>query len=91
VERVCKLAGIPRVTPHGLRGTHSSIAVEAGQTPVAVAAALGHTSPAITKAHYVRPESMSRAHIRRVNEVLRVETTPPEVVSTGVSGPNRAA
>ena len=30
VKRVCKAAGVPRVCPHGLRGTHATIALEVG-------------------------------------------------------------
>jgi hypothetical protein len=44
VWRLCKLAGIPRVTPQGLRGTHSTLATEAGATSHLVAAQLGHAS-----------------------------------------------
>jgi integrase len=53
VTRICKLAGVPRVTPHGLRGTAATIAREAGATSQLVAAALGHASPAITEAAYI--------------------------------------
>jgi len=52
VRRLCKLAGVPVVSPHGLRGTWSSIAAEA--TPVDhVARALGHASAAVTRRHYL--------------------------------------
>lgn len=48
VWRICKLAGVPEVGPHGLRGTHATIADTAGATPELVAATLGHASSAIT-------------------------------------------
>lgn len=53
VTRLCKLAGVPRVTPHGLRGTHATIGSEAGAVSSLVASALGHASPAITEAAYI--------------------------------------
>lgn len=48
VWRICKLAGVPEVGPHGLRGTHATVARQAGATPELVAATLGHASPTIT-------------------------------------------
>jgi len=52
VRRLCRLAKVPVVCPHGLRGTQSSIAARA--VPVEhVAAALGQTGPAVTRRHYL--------------------------------------
>lgn len=51
VRRVCDAAGVPRVCPHGLRGTHASLALEAvgvGQ----VADSLGHVDTRTTLRHY---------------------------------------
>jgi integrase len=42
VARICKAAGVPRVTAHGMRGLHGTLAVETGRSAHAVAAALGH-------------------------------------------------
>lgn len=76
-----------KVGAHGLRGTHSSIATEAGETARALAAALGHTSTAMTLGHYVKRSSADGARIRRVGEVLSdavaVETPEAKTVSTG--------
>jgi integrase len=44
VARICKAAGVPRVTAHGMRGLHGTLAVETGLSAHAVAAALGHES-----------------------------------------------
>src|SRR5262249_36864133 len=41
--RLCKEAGLPKVTPHGLRGTHATASMRANTNPHLVAAALGHT------------------------------------------------
>jgi len=49
VTRLCKLAGVPRVTPQGLRGTLATMGREVGNTSQQVADLLGHASPAITE------------------------------------------
>ena len=52
VRRLCGVAGVPEVTPHGLRGTWSSLSI--AEVPVDhVARALGHVSSAITRRHYL--------------------------------------
>jgi len=45
---VCERAGVPAVCPQSLRGMHATLALEGGATHTAVAAALGHSSFAIT-------------------------------------------
>jgi integrase len=69
VERLHQVAGVPRVTPHGLRGTHMTIARAAGQSAVIVAASVGHAGTAVQDAHYVDGEAI--AAVTR-NQVLRV-------------------
>lgn len=44
VHRICKLAGVPIVPAHGLRGTHARLAVAAGLSGELVAASFGHES-----------------------------------------------
>jgi integrase len=61
VEQMCKLAAVPRVTPHGLRGTIVTIAREASATSQLVTATLGHASPAITEAAYIDCEPAASA------------------------------
>ena len=63
VRRLCRLAGVPVISPHGLRRTHSSISAREVSIEH-VAAALGHASPAVTRRHYVAPgvEQSRRAH-----------------------------
>ena len=50
VRRICEIARTPIIGPHGLRGTHATLAVQAGVTGDAVAAALGHESFDVTAA-----------------------------------------
>lgn len=70
VRRVCRLAGVPVISAHGMRGTHASLAVAAGVAGIAVAASLGHESFAVTERHYATPESVSGARVDRVLAAL---------------------
>lgn len=64
VEAMCDKARIPVVCPHGLRGTHATLAVSAGATAHVVAAALGHAGPAVTREHYIAPGTEADANAR---------------------------
>lgn len=66
VERLCDEAGVPVVSTQSLRGLHASVATDAGATSHVVAAALGHSSPAVTHAHYIDGAVARRARTRRV-------------------------
>lgn len=70
VVRMCKLAGVPRVTPQGLRGTQSTIATAEGGSAHLVAAGLGHSNTAITEAAYIDKDVASEAKARRTWKVL---------------------
>ncbi len=71
VIRLCGLAGVPVVSPHGLRGTHATIGrLRTRQSPEEVAAALGQSSPLVTDAHYVDREQAAEAEQRRVELVV---------------------
>jgi integrase len=53
-KRLCRVAGIAAVSPHGLRGTHASLARPV--VPVEhVARVLGHAGTAVTSRHYIAP------------------------------------
>ncbi len=71
VNRICQSAGVPKVTAHGMRGLHSTLAVENGVSAHVVAASLGHESSATTMQSYVRPEAAAGARQRRVMTVLK--------------------
>jgi integrase len=65
VERLCREAGCERMTPHGLRGTHSTLAVRGGMSAHLVVDALGevsrsmgHGSTRVTREHYVDPAAL---------------------------------
>jgi len=68
--RLCAVAKVPRVPPHGLRGTHATLATAAGVTGPAVSAALGHGSTAITESTYVAPGGRQLADQRAALRAL---------------------
>lgn len=70
VPKLCAAAGVPRVTPHGLRGTYASLARLNGQSSQAVADALGHESERTHEAHYARSEAVASAQQKRVLSVI---------------------
>lgn len=70
VARLCRAAGVPVVPAHGLRGTHSTLAIDAGLSGPAVAAALGHSSFTVTANHYAAPGSVESARTGRVIDAL---------------------
>lgn len=70
VQRVCREAGVPVISAHGMRGTHASLAVQAGVSGLAVAASLGHESFTVTERHYATPSSVATGRIQSVIEAL---------------------
>ncbi len=61
VRRLCVAAGVPVVSPQGLRGTWASMAHEAGIDETALANHLGHESIRTTHKHYARPSAVRQA------------------------------
>lgn len=70
VRRICDAAGVPRVSTHSLRGLHSTLALDAGATSSAVAAALGHGNFQITAKHYAAPGTVDRMRSKAVEQTL---------------------
>jgi integrase len=71
VARICKAAKVPRVTAHGMRGLHGTLAVETGLSAHAVAAALGPESVTTTLRSYAKSGAGSGARQNRVLDVLK--------------------
>jgi len=71
VRSICKAAGVPDVTPHGLRGTHSTLAREEGATGHVVSRALGHASEQVTEQHYLAPGTVERVKAKKMFEVIQ--------------------
>jgi integrase len=65
VWRMCKLAGVPKVGPHGLRGTFSTNAIDGGASSAAVAAVMGHAGTGVTERHYIGAGALDNAAIAR--------------------------
>jgi integrase len=70
-ERFCKLAGVPRVTPHGLRGSGATQAVRLGGSIEQVAQAVGHADDGATlKAHYLGGGAIESARARAMTRLV---------------------
>lgn len=50
--RLCKLAGVPVLTPHMLRHTYTSVMAASGHTVEVLSAQLGHKDPSVTRNIY---------------------------------------
>lgn len=67
--RICKLAGVPIVCAHALRGTNATIGAANGVVPQVVANSLGNTE-AVAKGHYIQPGAAGEGRNRRALQVL---------------------
>jgi integrase len=70
VKRICKLAGVPEVSAHSMRGLHGTLAIKAGATGHLVAASLGHESETTSFQSYVTPEAAVGAKQERLLTLL---------------------
>ena len=70
VKRICRLAKVPLVTAHGMRGLFGTLGFETHQVPHAVAASLGHASASVTIRSYAKPEAVQGARQRQALAVL---------------------
>lgn len=70
VARLCKLAGVQRVTAHGNRGLHGTLATDAGVSGTAVAASLGHASVETTREHYAEKGAAGREATLKTERAL---------------------
>lgn len=70
VQRICKLARVPVVGAHSMRGLHATLAMDAGITGTVVAASLGHEHVSTTTRSYAKGESVAGATQRRALTVL---------------------
>jgi integrase len=65
-EKLCTAAGVPDISPHGLRRSHSSIARAAGATAELVAKQLGHGSTTVQARSYVAAGAAESGQARKV-------------------------
>lgn len=78
MQRICVLADVPLVSAHGLRGTHATLATEAGLSGFAVARALGHTSVTTTYRSYATVASVASSRAERVGSALAAGGDPAD-------------
>jgi integrase len=84
-HRICAEAKVSTVCAHSLRGLHATLAEAAGVTGDAVARSLGHSSSAVTHAHYTQPVALEAVRQERVLQVLEGGKGRGEDFSRGVS------
>jgi integrase len=84
--RVCDRAGVPRRCPHGMLGTHATLAASAPGVNHVVAAALGHSGTAVTKRHYLDAGVVESGGVRRALRVLAGGTSEQEAPEPEGSG-----
>ena len=66
MQRLCRLAKVPVVCTQGLRGTQSTISIEAVSVEH-VAAALG---PRVTRRSYLAPGAEQSSRARKVEQLI---------------------
>lgn len=71
VRRLCKLAGVPVVTPHSLRGLHATLSVSSGLEVSAAAKQLRHGGAGVTRRHYIAPGAEAAAGHERAMTILQ--------------------
>jgi integrase len=79
LERLASLASIPiHLSPHCLRGSFATLAIESGAATLQVAALLGHTGTQVGRRHYIAPGATEAAQVVRIGEVMRSASVPQE-------------
>jgi integrase len=61
LRRCCAAAGVPIISPHGLRHAGASMAIRGGMDPEVAKERLGHHSAAFMYDHYVHPNQADHA------------------------------
>ena len=70
MERICREAKVPELSPQALRRTQSDLATDAGVAAVEIARHLGGTSPPVTDRSYRDPSIVADAKAERAFNVL---------------------
>lgn len=70
VGQICRLAGVPVVCTHALRGCYASFAVDAGVASEQVARSLGHASFEVTRRYYATADAIGDARSAALAEIL---------------------
>lgn len=82
----CRAAGITGITPHDLRHHYASGLIRAGLDPVAVAKAMGHSSPSITLEVYAHlwPDAADRTRAAAA-QLMTPPAAPADSSRTGLA------
>lgn len=81
MPKILKAAGLPKITPHGLRHTATSLLLQSGENPRVVADMLGHSTTRMTMDVYAHVVGgAQRAAADRMEGILggRGKKKPPE-------------
>jgi integrase len=70
-DKICHAAGVPSVSPHGLRRSHISIARGAGATGELVAAQVGHGSVQVQERSYADRGAVQKGRAARVLKLVQ--------------------
>jgi len=70
VQRICKLAGVPKVSAHSMKGLHGTLAMQAGATGSMVAHQLGHAGERVTRESYINPGVVEDQALQEMVEKL---------------------
>ncbi len=70
VKKYMTWAGVPYVTVHGLRHTYASVLISSGNDARAVAAQLGHSSPALVYNTYANPQEHAKRKVAETFDKL---------------------
>lgn len=77
-RKICKLAGVSTVSPHGLRGTNATLRHDVGEAPERIAAELGQGSfEGVTARHYVSDDSLASRGLDLVEATLGTRHQKP--------------
>jgi integrase len=70
VERLCEVAGVPRVCTHGLRGTQITLTVEIAGDVERASRAAGHADTGVTRSHYMAAGVEQSTRAKLMEEIL---------------------
>jgi integrase len=71
VRRICRLAKVPEVCGHSMRGLHATVSYERGATGRLVADGLRHGHESVSKQSYATEESVRKGQQDRALRVIR--------------------
>ena len=88
VQRICRLAGVPKVSAHSMKGLHATLATRAGATGSLVAEQLGHTDHRITRESYINPGVVEDRALQEMVERLSRQKTKTGKRNDSISFPS---